>query len=255
MNSSYQLIDENDKKNYLPLVISIFSSLFFIISLVLIIVIWGYPITLPDPNQSNEVVNFFKTVQKPVDEVMNNVDTITLSLKRANVFSQILASNVNETILQINNSIQQDYQLVVILSEIIEGLVQFITNMNDSILGFIIDDAFVDEITKLKQQFYLFLPEIKMIQKFLTDINSNFKGFLTVFDFIAYRMGLVQQYTKSLSHIFVSLINGISLSNNKAQFIIKNWIYIKSILTIICFFVSITSLTLAIEGFIHYRSK
>ncbi|EDR27142.1 hypothetical protein EDI_107140 [Entamoeba dispar SAW760] len=255
MNSSYQLIDENDKKSYLPLIISIFSGLFFIISLILIIVIWGYPIILPDPKQSNEVVNFFKTVQKPVNEVMNNVDTITLSLKRANVFSQILASNVNETILQINNSIQQDYQLVVILSEIIEGFVQFITSINNSILGFIVDDSFVEKIIKLKQQFHLFLPEINMIQKLLIDINSNFKGFLTVFDFIAYRMGLVQQYTKSLSQIFVSLINGVELSNNKAQFIINSWTYTRSILTIICLFVSITSLILAIEGFIHYRSK
>ena len=253
--------NEEDNKTNLPikryafLCFSITSFLFSIIFFVIIFVIWFIPIDTPNPETATKISDYFTTIVEPINSMMDEVHNISKSFIRMSIFGQGFADDVNDTIYQINNSLNIDDDAFAALSQAIDGIVSSLEGINDSLLGFLINDEIMNSAKEIAATLRLLDPEMKQIQQNILGMASNFKAFMGSIDSIDRNLSDSAKFLTNIKQTFKTLDNLLHLANEKSVMIVEIWNFIQIGSNCLSITLSIMSLIIAIYFYKRYINK
>ncbi|ELP94620.1 hypothetical protein EIN_498100 [Entamoeba invadens IP1] len=245
--SSYHRFGEDNTKSVLTcefkkvLVLSV--SLFFVLmSGALFISLFIVKVPLPDITETTRVVGTIQTLQIPIHEVLEQVDQIAKSMRRSNVLGQIIGEIVNTTLLSVQNNEITDKELVVQFEAFLDGFSVFLEKLNDSIFKRFVPDSLVSEVRELADKIKEMNPILIELYGKMTEINSNFKGFFSVFDIIQKKMSVLLYKTPQIEKMFNNLNIALDMGNEKAKMIVDMWNLSSVVFSIVCGFIFFSSL-------------
>ena len=236
---------------YFGIISLVFSLLFFIF----IFLAWFLPVDLEKLQPVLEFADYFDNVQQPINSFLDEVQNITLTLDRINFHCQTFSNDINTTIYQIDNSFTIDGEAFWLLSKAIDGLVDSLEGINNSILGFIIDDNIMNSARKIAEILRLLDPDIKQMQKSIIGIASDLKAFTGGLDWMDNNLTeavKIAMKVKSLVQIFIDMTH---IVHDRIVHILSFWSFVQFGSTGIAIPLCILSLLISIWFYKQYIHK
>lgn len=229
-----------------PAIIVSVAVTFMAVSILIIVALYTVPVPLPKAEVCKGLLQEIEIVHQPLVDLMVSVRNITATLGRTNVFGNALITPVNTTLVLVDDFINRDEELVRIVTDFLEGFTYFITGLDKSIIGFIIDDAFVSELKNLTQACQMLMPDLVLMRKQFKDIDSNLVGFMSAFDMIYRRMVPIADKTISLQAVIDKAFSMVSMVSTTSTNAIRVWPMTKFAFAMCCVVVFFVCMSIAL---------
>ena len=261
-NSDLEMITEDREddeiafpiKRPILLCFSITSFIFAILFFALIFVVWFIPIDTPNPEMVVKVSDYFDTIIQPIDSLLYEIENITNSFGRMDYIGQGFADGVYDTFAQINNSLDTDMKAFLLLADALDGFVDSLEGINDSILGFLINDTLVANTRTLVTNIKSLEPAVYQIKYFFTGMAHNFKAFMGSIDSIYGHLHSLRPYLLKIDHVFQSLSQAIQIANEKSEMIVGVWFFVQIGSICLCILFSVLSFIIGVYFFKRYNN-